>query len=145
MNHYLKLLVAAALLVLLVTCVPAAHADTSQRVNTTTLTHVVHKAQTEIWLHNIRKAHGSRTTCTFADYKGTAPHAFGTVRSCITRIYRHSDYTGRLATIKVKILMVPRYQRVLYEDGSGWEDYPIQPQDKHRKRSVYMNVIWVHP
>ena len=144
MHRYFQLAIAACLLAGLV-IVPAVKADTSQRVNTTTLTAVVHGAQTKIWLHNVRHAHSTSTTCQFKDVRGEVPHRFGTAWTCLTRVYRYSNRTGRLATVKTRTLLGPRYEGGLYEDGSGWRPYPKEPLSKRRARSVYMNVIWVHP
>ena len=123
--------------------VPGVASATSQRVNTTVATHAVATAQNAIWLHNVHKAHGTRTSCAFHDVVGQLPHRTGLVWVCTTRVYRHSDYTGRLATIKFSLLMVPRYTAQGYfEDGSGWVVYPKQPRDRQR-RSIYMNVLRV--
>lgn len=146
-NERTTLILIAALAFLIIAALIGANradaAATSQRVNTTVLTHAVSQAQTTIWLHNIHKARSTRTNCAFHNYVGVAPHAFGDVWVCTTRIYRHSDHTGRLATVRLKILMVPRYpDGRYYEDGSGWAIYPLQPHETKR-RSVYMNVLRV--
>jgi hypothetical protein len=144
MKHYLMLLTAALAIALSLIVSDVARADTSQRVNTTTLTNIVHRAQAAIWDHNIRKARAFKTTCAFRDPHGSTPHRYGGAWLCVHRVYRHSNFTGRLATIRLTTLMVPRYNGGLYEDGSGWAAYPTG-DSKRRPRSVYMNVIRISP